>query len=76
MLRATVFVSQKDPVNVLGYIASNVEKLSIKPSNGLKLMRLSTTADTCWMCGRRSEFSAGAIKGAVNTQVDTIEEPW
>lgn len=71
---APPFSSAKDPVNILGYIAENIidgvyktvewHEIDTIVANGGFLLDVRTAA----------EVSAGAIKGAVNIELDSLRE--
>ncbi len=71
---APPFSSAKDPVNVLGYIASNIEEGVYQTVEWFEIDEIVKNGGFLLDVRTPVEFSAGAIKGAVNIELDTLRD--
>lgn len=71
---APPFSSAKDPVNVLGYIASNIEEAVYQTVEWFEIDEIVNNGGYLLDVRTPIEFSAGAIKGAVNIELDTLRD--
>ena len=71
---APPFGSAKDPVNMLGYIAENMMSGLLKTAQWNETQRYREKGYQLIDCRTPSEFSRGAIPGAINIPVDEIRE--
>ncbi len=71
---APPFSSAKDPVNILGYIAENIEDGIYKTVQWNEIDEIVAKGGFLLDVRTPIEASAGAIKGAVNIELDTLRE--
>ncbi|NLP00617.1 MAG: FAD-dependent oxidoreductase [Clostridiaceae bacterium] len=71
---APPFGSAKDPVNMAGYVASNIINGDMKIFHWHDVKDLDSDKVTILDVRTEIEFSAGSIKGAVNIPVDNLRE--
>jgi len=71
---APPFGSAKDPVNMLGYIAENMMSGLLKTAQWNETQQYREKGYQLIDCRTPSEFSRGAIPGAINIPVDEIRE--
>ncbi|HEY5556987.1 FAD-dependent oxidoreductase [Acetobacterium sp.] len=71
---APPFSSAKDPVNILGYIASNIEEEVYKTVEWFEIDEIVEKGGFLLDVRTPMENSAGAIKGAVNIELDTLRD--
>jgi NADPH-dependent 2,4-dienoyl-CoA reductase/sulfur reductase-like enzyme/rhodanese-related sulfurtransferase len=71
---APPFGSAKDPVNMLGYIAENMMSGLLKTAQWDQTQEYRAAGYQLIDCRTPSEFSRGAIPGAINIPVDEIRE--
>lgn len=71
---APPFGSAKDPVNMLGYIAENMMSGLLKTAQWNQTQQYREKGYQLIDCRTPSEFSHGAIPGAINIPVDEIRE--
>lgn len=71
---APPFSSAKDPVNVLGYIASNIEERAYKTVEWFEIDEIVEKGGFLLDVRTPVEVSAGAIKGAINIELDTLRD--
>ncbi|WP_373482197.1 FAD-dependent oxidoreductase [Acetobacterium sp.] len=71
---APPFSSAKDPVNILGYIAENILDGVYKTVQWNEIDQLIADGGFLLDVRNASEVSNGAIKGAVNIELDTLRD--
>jgi NADPH-dependent 2,4-dienoyl-CoA reductase/sulfur reductase-like enzyme/rhodanese-related sulfurtransferase len=71
---APPFGSAKDPVNMLGYISENMMSGLLKTAQWDQTQEYRAAGYQLIDCRTPSEFSRGAIPGAINIPVDEIRE--
>lgn len=71
---APPYSSAKDPVNQLGYIASNVLDNTYKPAHWYQIDAFRQQGAFLLDVRTPSEFAAGALTGAVNVELDSLRE--
>lgn len=71
---APPFSSAKDPVNILGYIAENIEDGVYKTVEWYEIDEIVAKGGFLLDVRSPVEVSAGAIKGAINIELDSLRE--
>lgn len=71
---APPFGAAKDPVNMAGYTASNIQNGSVKVFHWHDVAGIDTTKSTLLDVRTRDEFENGTLENAVNIPVDSLRD--
>jgi len=71
---APPFSSAKDPINILGYIADNIERGLVKQAHFEDLEKLNQCEVTLLDTRTKGEYSRGTVEGFINIPVDSLRE--
>jgi NADPH-dependent 2,4-dienoyl-CoA reductase/sulfur reductase-like enzyme/peroxiredoxin family protein/rhodanese-related sulfurtransferase/TusA-related sulfurtransferase len=71
---APPFSSAKDPVNIMGFVAENILKGSMKPFSWRDIESIDLSTTSLIDVRTKDEFELGAIHGSVNIPIDEIRD--
>lgn len=71
---APPFGAAKDPVNMAGYVASNIQNGSVKVFHWHDVAEVDTSKATLLDVRTQEEFSNGTLENAVNIPVDSLRD--
>ncbi len=69
---APPYSSAKDPVNIIGFVAENILKGTIKTFSWKEVQAIDLSTDILIDVRTKDEYELGSIKGAVNIPLDDI----